>query len=150
MREDYDAIKDTFFGTAELETKRQSLQDEMNVAAELIGQCVTENARTALDQTEYQKKYSGFAERFNKAKDRLSEVSRAITERQAKRERTGRFVSGWKNWTARSWHSAKTTGTALWITPQCMERRTSVLHLKTGWRLKLIYLNDRSIFKTKE
>ena len=65
----------------------------MNVAAELIKQCVAENARTALDQTEYQKKYSGLAERFNRAKERLSEVSQAITERQAKREKIGRFVS---------------------------------------------------------
>ncbi len=63
------------------------------MAAELIKQCVAENARTALDQTEYQKKYSGLAERFNRAKERLSEAGRAITERQAKRERTGRFVS---------------------------------------------------------
>ena len=93
VREDYDAIKDTLFGTADLEAERQSLQDEMNVAAELIKQCVAENARTALEQTEYQKKYSGLAERFNKAKERLSEVGQAITERQAKRERTGRFVS---------------------------------------------------------
>ncbi len=77
MREDYDAIKDTLFGTADLEVERQRLQEEMNVAAELIGQCVAENARIALDQTEYQKKYS----------------SLAITERQAKRERTGRFIS---------------------------------------------------------
>lgn len=68
--------------------ERQRLQEEMNVAAELIKQCVVENARTALDQTEYQKKYSGLAERFNRAKERLSENSRAITERQAKRERT--------------------------------------------------------------
>ncbi len=77
VREDYDAIKDTLFGTADLEVERQRLQEEMNVAAELIGQCVAENARIALDQTEYQKKYS----------------SLAITERQAKRERTGRFIS---------------------------------------------------------
>ena len=54
---------------------------------------MAENARTALDQTEYQKKYIGLAERFNRAKERLSETSRAITERQSKRERTGRFVS---------------------------------------------------------
>lgn len=65
----------------------------MNAAAKLIKQCVAENARTALDQTEYQKKYSGLAERFNRAKERLSQVSRAITERQAKRERAGGFVS---------------------------------------------------------
>ncbi len=93
VREDYDSIKDTLFGTAELEAECLRLQEEMNVVAELIEQCVAENARVALDQTEYQKKYDGLAGRFNRAKERLSEVSQAITERQAKREKIGRFVS---------------------------------------------------------
>ena len=93
MREDYDSIKDTLFGTEELESERLRLQEEMNVVAELIEQCVAENARIALDQTEYQKKYDGLAGRFNRAKERLTEVSQAITERQAKREKIGRFVS---------------------------------------------------------
>ena len=93
VREDYDSIKDTLFGTSELEAERLRLQEEMNVVAELIEQCVAENARVALDQTEYQKKYDGLAGRFNRAKARLSEVSQAITERQAKREKIGRFVS---------------------------------------------------------
>ncbi len=52
----------------------------MNVVAELIEQCVAENARIALDRTEYQKKYDGLAERFNRAKARLSEVGQSITE----------------------------------------------------------------------
>ena len=55
--------------------------------AELIGQCVAENARVALDQAEYQKKYDRLAERFNRAKARLEEVGSAITERQAKNEK---------------------------------------------------------------
>lgn len=71
------------FNTSELEAERLQLQEEMNVAAELIGQCVAENARIALDQTEYQKKYDGMAERFSGAKERLEEVGSAITERQA-------------------------------------------------------------------
>jgi len=69
----------------------------LNVVAELIEQCVAENARVALDQTEYQKKYDGLAERFNKAKARLSEVGQSITERQAKREKIGRFISSLEN-----------------------------------------------------
>lgn len=93
MREDYDSIKDTLFNTSELEAERLQLQEEMNVVAELIGQCVAENARVAIDQTEYQKKYDGLAGRFNRAKERLEEVGQAITERQAKREKIGRFVS---------------------------------------------------------
>ncbi|NBI87370.1 recombinase family protein, partial [Lachnospiraceae bacterium] len=93
VREDYDSIKDTLFNTSELEAERLRLQEEMNVVAELIEQCVAENARIALDQTEYQKKYDGLAGRFNRAKERLEEVGQSITERQAKREKIGRFVS---------------------------------------------------------
>lgn len=134
MREDYDSIKDTLFGTAELESECLRLQEEMNVVAELIGQCVAENARVALDQTEYQKKYDGLAGRFNRAKERLSEVSQAITERQAKREKIGRFVPLWKNWTARSRNLTRTIGTALWSTPRCTAGRTSASLSRTGWR----------------
>ncbi len=39
----------------------------MNVVAELIEQCVAENAPIAIDRIEYQKKYDGPAERFNRA-----------------------------------------------------------------------------------
>ena len=59
VQEDYDSIKDTLFNTSELEAERLRLLVEMNVVAELIEQCVAENARIALDQTEYQKKYDG-------------------------------------------------------------------------------------------
>lgn len=93
MREDYDSIKDTLFGTMELKAECLRLQEEMSVVAELIGQCVAENVRITLDQTEYQKKYDGLARRFNGANERLAEVSQVITERQAKREKIGRFVS---------------------------------------------------------
>ena len=93
VREDYDSIKDTIFNTSELEAERLRLQEEMNVVAELIEQCVAENARFDLEQKEYQKKYDGLAERFNRAKVRLEEVGSAITERQAKWEKIGRFVS---------------------------------------------------------
>ncbi len=56
--------------------------------AEMIQQCVNENARIALDQTEYQKKYDGLADRFDRIKERLEAVGSAITDRVAKREKT--------------------------------------------------------------
>ena len=63
------------------------------MAEELTRQCVAENAPAALDQTAYRKKYDGLAERSDRVKLRLSEIGKAITERQAKREKIGRFVS---------------------------------------------------------
>ena len=50
--------------------------------AEMLQQCVNENARIAFDQTEYQKKYDGLADRFDRIKERV-----------AKREKTERFLA---------------------------------------------------------
>ena len=58
-----------------------------------VWQCVNENARIALDQTEYQKKYDGLADRFDRIKERLEAVGSAITDRVAKREKTERFLA---------------------------------------------------------
>ena len=59
----------------------------------LIEQYVAENAHVALGQTEYQKKYNGLAERFDRTKARLDEVGSAITEKQAKKEQIERFLA---------------------------------------------------------
>lgn len=82
IRVDYEAVKERLYDTSELEAERIQLQDEMNIVAEMIQQCVNENARVALDQTEYQKKYDGLADRFDRIKERV-----------AKREKTERFLA---------------------------------------------------------
>ena len=89
----FQAIKGQLFSTAELEAEQSRLQEELNVVAELIQQCVRENAHVALDQTEYQARYDGLAERFDRTKARLDEVSNAITEKQAKKEQIERFLA---------------------------------------------------------
>lgn len=92
--ENFNAIKNTLFDVRELEAERAQLQEELNVVAELIQQCVNENARIALDQEEYQKRYDGLAERFDGVQERLDKVSHAITERQAQREKIEMFLAG--------------------------------------------------------
>lgn len=72
--------------TAGLEKEKAGLQEEMNVVAGLIQQCINENARVALNQAEYQERYNALADRFDKAKERLEAVSMEITEKQARRE----------------------------------------------------------------
>lgn len=53
----------------------------MVVVSEMMQQSIYENARVALNQTEYQKNYDGLTERFGKAKDRLEEVTAAISDK---------------------------------------------------------------------
>ena len=89
----FHAIKGRLFDTAELDTEQSRLQEELNVVAGLIQQCIDENAHVALDQTEYQARYDGLAERFDRTKARLDEVGNAITEKQAKKEQIERFLA---------------------------------------------------------
>ena len=56
-------------------------------------QCINENARIALDQTEYQMRYDALTARFDQTKARLDEVSQAMTERQAQREKIEMFLT---------------------------------------------------------
>ena len=62
--------------------------------AELIQQCIKENARVALDQKEYQKRYDRLAKRLENVQERLDEVSQGITEKQAHREKIKMFLDG--------------------------------------------------------
>ena len=79
-----------------MEAEQSRLQEELNVVAGLIQQCINENAHIALDQTEYQKRYDRLANRLEDVQGRLNEVNQAITEKQAQRERIEMFLDGLK------------------------------------------------------
>ncbi len=72
--------------TEDLEQEKTKLEAELNVTAELIDGAIKENAHSALDQAEYQSQYDTLAERFDKVKDRLTEVDSLITERKSRRQ----------------------------------------------------------------
>ena len=82
----FEEMKEAVFGTDELDREKKHLQEEMNVVAELIQQCIAENARVAQNQAEYEKRYNALAERFDRAKARLGEVEDGIVAKQAQRE----------------------------------------------------------------
>lgn len=77
----FDTIKSTVFDTSDLDAEKTALEQEMVVVSEMMQQSIYENARVALDQTEYQKRYDGLTERFGKAKVRLEEVTAAISDK---------------------------------------------------------------------
>ena len=64
----------------------------MTVTAELIQKCVDENARTAISQDKYKKKYDALVKRFEKAKKRLQEIHDTKRDREARRLQTDRFM----------------------------------------------------------
>ena len=85
-------VRQTLCDTTELEQEKVSLGQELAVLVEMTQNCIAENARIAQDQGEYQKRYNGLVERYEKAKARFDEVTEAIAERSAKGERLAGFI----------------------------------------------------------
>lgn len=86
-------VRQTLCDTVELEREKAALGQELAVLVEMTQNCIAENARFAQDQGEYQKRYNGLVERYEKAKTRFDEVTEAIAERSAKGERLRREAS---------------------------------------------------------
>jgi len=59
----------------------------------VIRQCVDENARSVIDQAEYQKLYAGFVAQYEKAKDKLEKIGDLCQARRVKREQLDAFIS---------------------------------------------------------
>ena len=59
------------FDTTELEAEQAQLLEETQVVSDIVQQAIQENAHTALNQTEYQKRYDSLVQRFDRAKTRL-------------------------------------------------------------------------------
>ena len=94
-------VRQTLCDTTELESEKAALGQEslkglakasLAVLVEMTQNCIAENARIAQDQGEYQKRYNGLVERYEKAKARFDEVTEAIAQRSAKSERLAGFI----------------------------------------------------------
>ena len=55
------------------EREKAAFGQELAVLVEMTQNCIAENARVAQDQGEYQKRYNGLVERYEKAKARFDE-----------------------------------------------------------------------------
>lgn len=64
----------------------------MAVLMEMTQNIVSENARIAQDQDEYQKRYDGLVQRYDTAKDRYDELVAAISAKDAQSERLANFI----------------------------------------------------------
>ena len=71
--------------TTELTAGYDRLLHETTMFSEMLNQCIYENARVALDQEEYQKRYEELTQRYEAARSQLEIVDEAIKTKQAKR-----------------------------------------------------------------
>ncbi|MGN1390329.1 MAG: recombinase zinc beta ribbon domain-containing protein [Bulleidia sp.] len=73
------------FKTDEQEARRDKLLEEAQFISDAVQQCIAENARTALDQTAYQKRYDDLAARYDKLKEEIDALNREILETQSRK-----------------------------------------------------------------
>lgn len=88
----YEQVLSRSLDTTALESELSDLEAEINIAAELIEECIKENAHVALDQDEYQKRYDALVARFDKAKARHTEVTDLIAERMARKHQIEAYL----------------------------------------------------------
>ena len=88
----YEQVLSRSLDTTALESELSDLEAEINVAAELIEECIKENAHVVLDQDEYQKRYDALVARFDKAKARHTEVTDLIAERMARKHQIEAYL----------------------------------------------------------
>ena len=88
----YEQVLSRSLDTTAFESELSDLEAEINIAAELIEECIKENAHVALDQAEYQKRYDGLVARFDITKARYTEVTDLIAERTARRHQIETYL----------------------------------------------------------
>ena len=74
------------------DTEQEQLESESEVTMELIRKVIEDNAHKAMDQGEYERKYTGYCERHEAARKRLAEIGELRLERNAKRTKISMFL----------------------------------------------------------
>ena len=83
--------------TEELEKEQTGLIDELNIITEQIEKAIAENSRVALDQTEYEERYSKLAKRYETVKAKYDETAGQIERKKAQRELFKGFIMTLEN-----------------------------------------------------
>ena len=92
IMEAYQEVMEALTDTHALDTEQEQLESESEVTMELIRKVIEDNAQKAMDQGEYERKYSGYCERYETARKRLAEIGELRLERNAKRTKIAMFL----------------------------------------------------------
>jgi len=88
----YEEIMDRLTHTSTLDRQDDKLRGELETVTALLRNCVDENARSALNQAEYTKKYSELKGRFDRIQLDIFAVSNKRMEYAAKRQAIAEFI----------------------------------------------------------
>ena len=84
-------------GRQVLRTIMERAGNELEVVADLIQNIINENAHTALDQEEYQRRYDSLVERFDTAKSDLELTTEQIKDKITRHKNLQIFLNELKN-----------------------------------------------------
>ena len=85
-------IQTTLSDCTGIDAEIESLLEEIDVVTELTKRCIAENSQTAQNQEEYDTRYNGFVERYEKAKAQIERLRTTKAEREAQAEAIGAFM----------------------------------------------------------
>lgn len=88
----YREIIEILTDTGEFDRERQELISENEVTMELVRKAIEDNARKPMDQGEYEQRYAGYVERYERNRARLAEIEDLCLERTAKRAKMRLFI----------------------------------------------------------
>ena len=77
------AVRARICDTADLEAEQRKLADELQVLADMVQKCISENARIAQNQAEYQKRYDELVSRYEETKAKHDKAAEAIRFKRA-------------------------------------------------------------------
>ena len=81
--EDCLLIQEKLFECKDLDSKQSRLEDELEMATEMMRRCIEENAIKVQDQTEYIQRYDFYSQKYEKLKKKLDAL---LAERQRRKE----------------------------------------------------------------
>lgn len=84
---------DAALATDALEEERDVLRAEVEASYDLINKCIAENARVALDQEDYRRRYDALAKRAEDAEAALADADAEISRRKAARADAEAFIA---------------------------------------------------------
>ena len=88
----YREIIEILTDTGEFDRERQELISENEVTMELVRKAIEDYARKPMDQGEYEQRYTGYVERYERNRARLAEIEDLCLERTAKRAKMRLFI----------------------------------------------------------
>lgn len=86
-------MRDTLADTGKVDDEIERLTIETETIAIQIQRLISENASTAMDQDDYNRKYDGLVERYNAAENRINDLMKRKETREREAKAMDAFIS---------------------------------------------------------